>query len=180
MLIGAAAAGLASASSATGQAITTIGSNAAQACYEAAREHRTGPTALSNCDQAFEEPLSAPDVVATHVNRGILRALRDDYSGALLDYDKAIALNPKEAEAYLNKGLLLLRITGRGRDAILMLDAAIANRTSRPALAYFARAVAHEAVGKALAAYKDYRQAAVLDPNWELPMRELRRFKRKS
>jgi adenosine deaminase len=45
------------------------------------------------------------------------------------------------------------------------------------ALAYFARAVAHEGLGNLGAAYRDYRQAAALAPQWGLPARELRRFR---
>jgi len=180
LLVAAAAAALASATGAAGQAITTIGSNAAQACFEAARDRRTARAELSNCDRALEDALSPPDLVATHVNRGILHALRQDYSKALLDYDRAIALAPGEAEAFLNKGLLLLRLPGRDREALDHINLAMAKGTTKPALAFFARAVAHEGLGEPGLAYSDYRQAAALDPDWELPLRELRRFRKRN
>jgi tetratricopeptide (TPR) repeat protein len=177
LVIAAGAAALVSASGTSGQAVTTIGSSAAQACYEAARDQRSAQVDLGTCDQALEDGLSSSDVVATHVNRGIILALRAEYSDALLGYDTAIALDPGQAEAFLNKGLLLLRLPKRDGDAVEALTLAIAKRTTEPALAHFARAVAHEGLGNLGAAYRDYRQAAALAPQWALPARELRRFK---
>ena len=177
LVVAAAGAALVLATEAAGQAVTTIGSSAAQACYEAARDQRSAQVDLGTCDQALKDGLSSSDLVATHVNRGIIRALRSDYSDALLDYDSAIALNPGQAEAFLNKGLLLLRLPKRDPDALEALNVAIAKRTTEPALAYFARAIAHEGLGDLGAAYRDYRQAAALAPQWALPARELRRFR---
>ncbi len=177
LVIAGAAAALVCAAGAAGQAVTTIGSSAAQACYEAARDQRTVQGDLASCDQALNDGLSSSDRVATHVNRGIIRALRGDYPNALLDYDRAIAINPGQPEAFLNKGLLLLRVPKREREAVEAIDLAIAKKTSEPAVAYFARAVAHEGLGNLGAAYRDYRQAATLAPQWALPARELRRFR---
>lgn len=180
LVVSAATAVLVSATGAASQAMTTIGSSAAQACYEAARDQRTAHADLGNCDQALRGVLSSSDLVATHVNRGIIFALRADYARALLDYDRAISLNPGEADAFLNKGLLLLRVPKRDREALRVIDMAIAKKTTQPALAYFARAITHERLGNLNAAYRDYQQAAILDPQWDLPARELRRFRTKS
>ena len=180
LVVSVATAVLVSATGAASQAITTIGNSAAEACYEAARDQRTAQADLGNCDQALRGVLSSSDLVATHVNRGIIFALRADYSNALMDYDRAISLNPGEAEAFLNKGLVLLRVPERDREALKLFDMAIAKKTTKPALAYFARATAHEGLGNLNAAYRDYQQAALLDPKWDLPERELRRFRTKS
>ena len=171
---------LAAASGAGGQAVTTIGSSAAQACYEAARDQRIAQAELNNCDRALSDGLATADLVATHVNRGIIRALRGEHGKALQDYETAIALDPGQAEAFLNKGLLLLRLPHRDRDALEALNLAIARRTSEPALAYFARGIVHEGLGDLKAAQRDYRQAAALAPQWALPARELRRFRVRS
>ena len=162
------------------QAITTIGSSSAQACYEAARDRRVAPPDLGQCEQALKGVLSPPDRVATHVNRGIIQALRGNYPAALSDYDRAIYLDPSEAEAFLNKGLLLLRMTKHDREALEVINLAIARKTTKLALAYFARAIANEGLGKFGAAYRDYQQAAMVDPDWSLPIRELSRFKKRS
>ena len=47
--------------------------------------------------------------VATHVNRGILRLRRGLVDEAVADFDRAIALDPEQPEAYLNKGAALIR-----------------------------------------------------------------------
>lgn len=177
LVIAAAAVALVSASGAASQAVTTIGSSAAQVCYEAARDQRTAPADLSNCDRALDDGLASSDLVATHVNRGIILALRGDHSKALLDYDRALALDAGQPEAHLNKGLLLLRLPKRDREALEAIDQAIARRTTEPALAYFARGIAHEGLGNLSAAYRDFQQAAMLAPQWALPARELRRFR---
>jgi tetratricopeptide (TPR) repeat protein len=124
--------------------------------------------------------LSSSDRVATHVNRGILHALKKDYSKAFADYDQAIALNPREPEALLNKGILLLRGEVRHAEALALVNSAILHKTTMPALAYFARGIAHEQLGQTAAAYRDYRQAAALSPKWDAPTRELRRFRTKA
>jgi tetratricopeptide (TPR) repeat protein len=128
----------------------------------------------------LDDPLSAPDRIATHVNRGILRALRREYAQSLADYDTAITLGPNEPETFLNKGLLLLRIRRRTAEAAEYLSMALSRKTKMPALAHYARGVAHEQLGQAGAAYRDYQQAATLAPTWHLPIRELRRFRMKS
>ncbi len=180
LLVATAAAALIAASAATAQSITTIGSGAAEACYEAARQRRASETALDECNQAISGVLSSSDLVATHVNRGIIHALKKDYPKALLDYDQAISLDPDEPEAFLNKGLLLLRLGTRDAEALRLLNLAIAYKTRMPALAFFARGIAHEQLGHTAAAYRDYRQAAELSPKWDLPIRELRRFRKRA
>ena len=165
---------------AASQAITSVGSSDAEACFEAARDQRRSQSDLVICNQALSGVLASSDAVATHVNRGIIHALRADYAQALKDYDKAISLNPGQAEAFLNKGLLLIRVPNQEREALEAIDRAIAMKTMHPALAHFARAIAHEGLGDLDAAYRDYRQAASLDPDWILPAQELRRFRTKS
>lgn len=157
-------------------AVTVIGSNSARLCYEAARSQRTSASAIARCDAAFDEALSADDEVATHVNRGILRAMRGDKDGAARDYDAGIALDPDQPEAWLNKGLLFLR-NGEAAAAVPLFDAALNKRTREPGMAHYGRAVAHEQAGNLRAAYADYRRATELSPDWEAPRAELARFK---
>jgi tetratricopeptide (TPR) repeat protein len=176
-LLAAAAAAIAIPASA---AVTVIGNSSARLCYEAA-DSRLSPSraTLSRCDEALEGEnlsLSRYEVVATHVNRGILKLRLGDVDEAIADFDRAIALDPDQAEAYLNKGMAALRLPNGWEQAVPLFDTAIAKQTRRPAIAYYGRGVAHELAGNLKGAYYDYRQASLLEPKWREPQTELARF----
>jgi tetratricopeptide (TPR) repeat protein len=159
-------------------AVTVLGNSSARLCYEAA-ESRSNPsmTLIRTCDQAMhDEGLSDYDLVATLVNRGILKARLGNLDAAIVDYDAALDRNPDEAEAYLNKGFALLHLPDAAQQARPMFDSALEKRTRKPALAYYGRAVANELTGQVRAAYEDYREASRLDPKWQDPKVELARF----
>jgi len=158
------------------QPVTSVGNSPARSCFEAARMHRRDHGALDACNRAFQSRLSLPDTVATHVNRGVVHTYRGDHASALRDFDRAIDLNSDEPESFLNKGLLLLRAEGRQSDVLTLMNSAIQKNTRKPAVAYFARAMANERLGNLVAAYHDYKQAAALDQEWQLPAAQLRRL----
>ena len=171
------AAGLAAMAAPAQAAVTALGNSYARTCYNAATSRFGGTEAIGECDLAFrQENLSKPDRVATHVNRGILKLRLADVDGAIADFDKAIRLDPGEAEAYLNKGMALLRLPEGESQAIGEFDTALEKKTRRPAFAYYGRAIAHELNGRLKEAYRDYRQASALDPEWRDPRKELARF----
>jgi tetratricopeptide (TPR) repeat protein len=70
------------------------------------------------------------------------------------DYNKAIALNPQNREAYNNRGLQEYKI-GRYKDAIADYDMAISMKQN-DMIAYQNRALCKEAVGDTDGAAKDY------------------------
>jgi tetratricopeptide (TPR) repeat protein len=159
-------------------AVTVVGNSSARLCYDAAEHNRVSGQALDHCDRALrDEQLTASDMVATYVNRGILKLRGGDAPAAIADFDAAIRTNPGEAEAYLNKGIAVLRVTNNRKDAVALFDMALARNTRRPAIAYYARAVAHELDGRLKQAYADYRQASAADPKWNEPKLDLARFK---
>jgi Flp pilus assembly protein TadD len=43
-------------------------------------------------------------------NRGVARQQKGDLEGAISDFGRAIAANPRHAEAYANRGIALLRL----------------------------------------------------------------------
>ena len=171
-----AAAAIAAAAPATA-AVTVIGGSAARQCYDLAELPRH-PTQedLEFCDRAIDvEPLSQRDLVATYINRGILRVRVGRTSDGIADFNEAIARDPSIAEAWFNRGVALMRTSGP-EEALPSFNAAVERSTNRPALAYFGRAVALEALGNVRGAYADYRRASELDPEWDRPRTELARF----
>lgn len=159
-------------------AITVLGKSEARTCYESARAHLTGESALDACNKAIrDQATSAQDRLASFVNRGIVKMASADLAGAVADFDTAIALDPNEPEAFLNKGIALLNQNADSKAARAMLDAAIAKRTAKPELAYYMRGIANERIGDVRGAYEAYRQAVLLAPTWDEPRRELARFR---
>ena len=160
-------------------AVSVLGNSAARSCYLAA-ESRSAPSqdVLRFCDDALHRgALNDEELVATFVNRGILKARLGNIDSAIVDYDAALGRDPDEPEAYLNKGFALLNLSDSGDRAKPLFDTALAKKTRRPELAYYGRAVAHEMSGQVRAAYMDYRQASRIDPKWRQPRMELARFR---
>ncbi len=158
-------------------AVFVIGSSDARFCYEAADSPLLPSVRdVRRCDEALlHEALSQYEIVATHVNRGILRLRRGLTDEAVADFDRAIALDPAQPEAYLNKGAALIRRQNPA-EALPLFTVALERNTSRPAIAHYGRAVANEALGNLAAAYRDYLRASELDPDWADPRTELARF----
>jgi tetratricopeptide (TPR) repeat protein len=157
--------------------VVTMGSGYAASCYQAADARAAGQTEMAACNRALtEQALDLDDRVATHVNRGILHLLRADTGQANADFDAALAMNPNQAEAWLNKAIVHARF-GRPVDAMPMVQKALQLKTRRAALAYFVRAMAYEDSGNIRAAYNDLKRAQTLEPKWKEPEIELRRFK---
>lgn len=159
--------------------VSVIGNSSARLCYEAAEsESAAGILSISECDKALtgENELAPHDIVATYVNRGILQLRRGRADAALTDFDAAIARDPREPEAYLNKAAALMRDPADPATAVTLFTAALDNKTSKPALAYYGRGLAHELLGDVKSAYFDYKLASEADPKWPKPQQELARF----
>lgn len=157
--------------------VSVLGGSAARQCFQAAESSIIPSTEILDvCDLAVtSEPLSDRDLVATYINRGILRVRVGRTGDGIADFNRAIERDPTIAEAWFNRGVALMR-TGSPEQAMPSFEAAVERSTNRPALAYFGRAVANEALGNMRAAYADYRRASELDPDWDRPRSELRRF----
>jgi Flp pilus assembly protein TadD len=164
------------ASSATNASVLTIGGSLARSCFEAAEARMATAQNLRTCDRALmEEALDTHDRVATFVNRGILRLATGDFRAADKDFDRAIAIDPREPESWLNKGVSTIR-QGNSAAAVPMIARAIELNTRRPALAFYTRGIAHENRGDVKAAYADLVRARELEPEWDLPAKELARY----
>jgi tetratricopeptide (TPR) repeat protein len=167
-------------SSQAGAAITVMGNGLARTCFEAARDvslSRPGAsTSVAICSFALEDgSLTPQDMLATHVNRGILLMADGRYVDAMHDFDSAIAIDKSVGDVWVNRGAALL---GQGKwiDGIAALDTGLKLNPSEPEKAYFNRAIADEALDDSKSAYFDFSKAAELKPDWEQPRMELQRF----
>jgi tetratricopeptide (TPR) repeat protein len=175
MLGAVAAAGLAAPADA---AMTVIGGGLARECYLAAEFRREASMSLEVCARALsEEVLKRRDRAATHVNRGIIHMQGRNFARAIADFETALRLDGRLAEAHVNLGIALLYRGGSDRAAVEALSTGLELKPSRPEVAYYTRAVAWEVLGDARAAYEDYQAAAAAKPGWEDPIEQLKRFK---
>lgn len=168
----------AAAAAPVGASVIVIGNSDARLCYEAADSPMVPAASdIRRCDEALlHDALSGYEMVATHVNRGILRLRRGMVDDAIRDFDRAIALDANQPEAYLNKGAALLR-RENAAEAMNLFTLALDRHTTRPALAHYGRAIANETLGNLSAAYRDYSAASRIAPDWREPQLELARFR---
>ena len=160
---------------------TIMGSNPqARACYlaaEATEYSDPRADALAICNKALgNQALSYQDQLATHVNRGIVEFRLGMFDRALQDFDAALAIEPNQPDALINKGITMLASGAGIEDSLRLLDAGLAGDPHRPWVGYYGRAVAHELAGRDAAAYEDYKQAQELKPGWALARQALARF----
>lgn len=131
-------------------------------------------SSIRKCEKALTNKFLTPsDRVASHVNMGILLMRRGDYNKSLAAYDAALGLNSDLAEIYINRGACLIFL-GRTDEAIPVLTRGIElDSGGNLPDAYFNRALAYEKLGEVTQAYKDFKKAQELRPDWELPTRAL-------
>jgi protein O-mannosyl-transferase len=96
-------------------------------------------------------------------NRGVSFASLKEYRKALDDYNKAIEINPKNAEAYNNKGVSLSNLK-EFKEALSNYNKAIQFRPNYQD-AYYNRANAYISLENPENAIKDYDRALTLNPN---------------
>lgn len=158
-------------------AVTVLGNGAAHSCFEFAEFGGNPTDGVTTCDFALEQTtLSVRDRAATFVNRGILRARKEDTEGALSDYNRGLAMDASLAEGYVDRGTVMIELR-RYDDAITDIDKGISLGTNRPQIAYYDRGIADEALGNIRAAYADYKKAAEIQPDFTLATQQLARFR---
>ena len=171
------AAVLATTATGASAAVSVIGGGLGRECYLAAEYAKPGRSNVAACDRALEdEALPAIDRAATFVNRGIVHMQGKDLTAAIADFDQAIKMRPQTAEAYVNKGIALIHLGGRDRDAVDLLTQGLSRNPSRPEVAYYVRGIANEQLGLSREAFDDYSRAASLKPEWSDPAAQLTRF----
>lgn len=174
LLIAAGAVALAAGSASA--SVTVMGGGNARDCSLAAFRGETSYRFEALCTQALEtELLSARDRAGTLVNRGVFKLRRNEYEKANGDFNRAVQLQPKLGEAYVNRGAAAIGAK-RYADGLADLNKAIEFGIEEPEKAYYNRALAFEGLDDLKAAYFDYQKALELSPQWEPPRRELARF----
>lgn len=148
---------------------------------------RLGVEPIELCTWALREAVSPFNRAGNYNNRGVLLFDARRYEEALADFEQALRVDGTLAKAELNRGYTLVALE-RWEEAVSAFDRGIAlgldeTAPARTALgaheaarAHFSRAISHEELGEVREAYRDYRRAAELDPQWEEPRRELGRF----
>ncbi|MEN3974851.1 tetratricopeptide repeat protein [Emcibacter sp. SYSU 3D8] len=157
-------------------AITILGDSKAAHCSRAALFGRADDTSLSTCDVALtHETLDQFRRASTFINRGIIHMRRRDWDRAHSDFDSALQRKPEMGEGWVNRGALLIG-TRRFAEGLADTNKGLELGLDEPEKAYYNRAIAHEGLGDLTSAYYDYQQALALNPEWELPRKELTRF----
>ncbi len=175
ILLGAAALAILS-SGAARAAVTVLGSSMAEDCAEAAFHGKADTSSLELCNMALQGGLlGSRDVAGTYVNRGVILMTRRDYDRAIADFNRAISIDPKMGESWVNLGAVEIGMK-RYKDGVSDISKGLELGIQEPAKAYYNRALGYEGLDDETSAYKDYEQAVVLEPKWELPKQELLRF----
>ena len=104
------------------QAIQVFGGGWGESCWRAAlastfihmdsaqMEARWKADSINACDEALTGPLDRRDTAATYVNRGILEMSRERYDIAEKNFNSALTLLPKLAEAHVDLGATLINM----------------------------------------------------------------------
>ena len=149
--------------------------DAASSCSAAANGQADLRQGLGWCDTALSDPLMNQRA-ALLMDRGVVKVKLGNNAGALDDYDAAIALNAQLGDAYVSRAGVLVALK-RYNEARADIAQGMALNASNLHAAYYTRAVIEEESGDVRAAYRDYRQALALKPDFLPASRELARFK---
>jgi tetratricopeptide (TPR) repeat protein len=182
MVIGAAVAIFAVAPRALAQdSVSVLGNTPAADCAQAAAIATAKGTAsrsdLLICNQAIAWALREPPSsrAAAVLNRGVLHLARAEFDAAVADFNAALKIQGDLSEAVNDRGLAHMA-RRHLTDAVADFSTALDLKPAQPAKIYFNRAMAKEDLGDVKGAYFDYRKAAELDPAWETPKDQLKRF----
>ena len=130
----------------------------------AALEREDFDEAIEICSQIINHPDAGDEIKAdTLLNRANSYDNKGEYDRAIQDYDKAIELNPNDAEAYNNRGVAYENKEEYDR-AIQDFDKAI-ELNPNDAEAYRNRGIAYEHKEEHDRAIQDFDKAIELDPN---------------
>jgi tetratricopeptide (TPR) repeat protein len=144
-------------------------------CSQTARDLTNLKVGLAYCDEALRD-----DVMlhrgALLINRGIIKFAMENTQGALNDFNAGLIANPQLGDGYINRAALLISL-GRYPQARSDVEQALQLGAANIPVAYYNRGVIEDETGDYQAAYRDYKQALALKPDYAAAARELLRFK---
>lgn len=159
------------------------GNSFAKECFQnsqtAARMGHAGRQDVEPCDRAIKDvALKRKDLVATLVNRGIIRVAMEQYQLAAKDYNRAIALQDDVGEAFLNRGNLWF-LAKEFKQAEQDYNVAIEEQVQQMHVAHLNRGMVREQQGNLQGAKQDYLDALTFVENWEQALQRLDRVNKK-
>ncbi|MEN9443493.1 MAG: hypothetical protein RIS47_383 [Bacteroidota bacterium] len=110
-------------------------------------------------------PLFAQKNAAYFVQRAQKRMLQEDFQGALRDFNDAVALEPNNASAYVNRGMLQACYLFNKRSALYDFNKAIELSPNEPS-GYYNRGSLLKDAQDYEGALKDYNRVIELSPNF--------------
>lgn len=161
------------------RAVTVLGSDVhARRCGEAVAAGDSSDRTVDECTRALHYARLTHDAqIELLINRGVSYLRRGQNDLAMADLDGVIAVDPRNAEAWVNRGAALVQLRRYG-DAISALTDALSYGVSEPYKAYYNRGAAREALGDLQGAYDDYSTALQIQPDWGPANAEIARFVR--
>ena len=173
---------------ASAQAIAVFGGGFGEACWRAAlastfihmdsavEEAHWKAQSIATCDDALSSgALDRIDLASTYVNRGILEMSREQYTVAQTNFREALRYIPKLPEAHVDLGSTMINLHRYG-DGVRETELGLSLGSKEPERGWYNLGIAYERLGDLQKAYESYRQASVLDPNWQDPKDEMARF----
>jgi tetratricopeptide (TPR) repeat protein len=160
-------------------AVTVVGRDPnARRCSDMVLRGDTTDATIERCTDALEfRHLTRVAQLQLLINRGVTHMRRRESTEALADFDAVLALDPRHAEAHLNRGAALLQL-GRAGPAVAAITEALGLGVAEPHKAYLNRGAAREALGDIRGAFEDYNTALEIQPDWGPANAELARFAR--
>ncbi len=161
------------------RATTIVGGDSnARRCSAAMEAGDVSDGSITHCERALGYPrLSHEGQIQLRVNLGVMRMRRSEHELAVAQFDAVLAMEPRHAEAHLNRGAALIQLRQYG-PAIAAITEAMGLGVREPHKAYFNRGVAREALRDLRGAYEDYSTALEIQPDWGPANAELARFAR--
>jgi tetratricopeptide (TPR) repeat protein len=144
-------------------------------CSAAANNQMDLKDGLAACTIALRDP-AMNHRAALLLDRGVIEVRLGDTDAALQDYSSAIALDGTMGDAYVSRAGVLVEMK-RYDEARADIAQAITLGASNLHAAYYSRGVIEEETGDAASAYRDYKQALAIRPDFAPAIRELSRFK---